>query len=78
MPLLNRETHPAGHFLRNCRNEIGLLLAVLLVVGITTYFSDSYRMKPAQNAKEILRQTALLGIFALGAGTVIISGGIDL
>ena len=78
MPLLKRETRPAGHFLRSFGNEIGLLVAVLVVIGITTYFSDSYRMKPSQNAKEILRQTALLGIFALGAGTVIISGGIDL
>ena len=59
------------------RNEIGLLLAVVVVVVVTTCFSSSYRLKPGPNA-EILRQTSLLGIFALGAAIVIISGGIDL
>lgn len=60
------------------RNEFGLLFAILVVIAFTTFASPSYRDKPAQNAHEILRQTALLGIFALGAATVIISGGIDL
>src|SRR5436190_3960948 len=60
------------------RNEIGLLLAVVVVVVVTTCFSSSYRLKPGPNAQEILRQTSLLGIFALGAAIVIISGGIDL
>ena len=45
---------------------------------MTTIFSDAYRDKPLQNAQEILRQTSLLGVFALGAAIVIISGGIDL
>jgi ribose/xylose/arabinose/galactoside ABC-type transport system permease subunit len=60
------------------RNEFGLLLAVVAVVLVTTCFSPSYRQKPGPNAQEILRQTSLLGIFALGAAIVIISGGIDL
>ncbi|WP_166824510.1 ABC transporter permease [Thalassoroseus pseudoceratinae] len=60
------------------RNEFGLLFAILVVIAFTTFASPSYRDKPAQNAHEILRQTSLLGIFALGAATVIISGGIDL
>lgn len=59
-------------------NELGLLLAVVAVVVVTTVFSDAYRDKPRQNAEEILRQTSLLGVFALGAAIVIISGGIDL
>lgn len=59
-------------------NELGLLFAILVVVGITTGMDDSYRQKPGQNAAEILRQASLLGIFALGAATVIIAGGIDL
>lgn len=59
-------------------NELGLLLAVLAVVTVTTVFSDAYRNKPLQNVEEVLRQTSLLGVFALGAAIVIISGGIDL
>ncbi len=59
-------------------NELGLLVAILTVVAATTIFSEAYREKPLQNAQEILRQTSLLGVFALGAAIVIISGGIDL
>ncbi len=59
-------------------SELVLLLAVLLVIGNTALMDDSYIKKPGQNAEELLRQTALLGIFALGAATVIIAGGIDL
>ncbi len=58
--------------------ELGLLVAIVVVVGFTAVFSDAYRGKPLQNAQEILRQTSLLGVFALGAAIVIISGGIDL
>ncbi len=64
--------------MRRFRNEFGLLFAIVAVVLVTTCFSDSYRKLPLQNAQEILRQTALLGIFSLGAAVVIISGGIDL
>lgn len=78
MSPLNRQTHPLARLLRNCTNEVGLLFAILVVLGLTACFSESYRVKPWQNAQEILRQSALLGIFALGAGTVIVSGGIDL
>jgi ribose/xylose/arabinose/galactoside ABC-type transport system permease subunit len=62
------------------RTEVGLLAAVVLVVLLTgvldsrhTYFSN-----PRPSAVDILRQTALLGIFTLGAAIVIIAGGIDL
>lgn len=65
-------------FLRQHRNELGLLAAILAVIAITATIDDSYREKPGYNAKEILRQTSMLGIFALGAAIVIISGGIDL
>lgn len=65
-------------FLRRHGNELGLLFAVALVVVLTGLIDDSYLAKPGVNAKEILRQTSLLGIFALGAAIVIISGGIDL
>lgn len=60
------------------RNEIGLVVATILVIVVTTLFNNDYIQLPYRNATEILRQTALLGIFALGAGIVIISGGIDL
>lgn len=65
-------------FLHRFRNELGLAAAALGVLLFTTVVSDSYRNYPEQNAHNILRETALLGIFALGAGTVIIAGGIDL
>lgn len=62
------------------RNEIGLLVAVLVVVGMTIVLDThrNYLARPWPNAEEILRQTAMLGIFALGSAIVIISGGIDL
>ena len=79
--IMSSHDHPTG-FLQSLwnrgRNEFGLMLAILVVIAFTTFASSSYRDKPAQNAHEILRQTSLLGIFALGAATVIISGGIDL
>ena len=63
---------------RQHSNELGLLVAIVTVLAMTTIFSSAYREKPAQNAQEILHQTSLLGVFALGAAIVIISGGIDL
>lgn len=65
---------------RNYRNEFGLLAAILLVLGITAIFSDAYHsaMGLQLTGKAIARDTALVGIFALGAAVVIISGGIDL
>ena len=41
-------------------------------------FNQDYLEEPGRNLRDILRQTALLGIFALGAAIVIIAGGIDL
>jgi ribose/xylose/arabinose/galactoside ABC-type transport system permease subunit len=63
---------------RQYRNELGLIVAIIAVIGIALIFSRDYLYKPGYNATEILRQTSLLGIFALGAAIVIISGGIDL
>ncbi|MCO6454015.1 MAG: ABC transporter permease [Pirellulaceae bacterium] len=60
------------------RNELGLAIAIVLVLGITLIFNQDYLKNPGQNVKDILQQTSLLGIFALGAAIVIISGGIDL
>lgn len=67
-------------FVRKYRNELGLLLAVLVVLGVTATFSDAYHSAFGlkRTAQMILRESALVGIFALGAAMVIISGGIDL
>ncbi len=61
-------------------NEIALVIAILAVLAITVVLDSnrSYVTNPQVNAVEIGRQTALLGIFALGAMVVIVSGGIDL
>jgi len=67
-----------SHFFQRYRNEVSLLIAILCVVLFTTAINNSYRLQPTMNAQTILRETAMLGIFALGAGTVIIAGGIDL
>ncbi len=60
------------------RNEIGLLIGIVMVIAVTLLFNRDYIDEPFLNLKDILHQTALLGIFALGASIVIVSGGIDL
>jgi len=65
-------------FAARYRNELGLLIAIICVVGFTLIFNQSYLTSPKVNLTNILHQTALLGIFALGAAIVIIVGGIDL
>lgn len=75
---MSRSHDSQSGFFQRYRNEFGLLIAIVCVVLFTTFINDSYRSFPKQNAETILRETALLGIFALGAGVVIIAGGIDL
>ena len=61
-------------------HECGLLLAIVIVVVLTA-LSDSqhtYFYSPWESCVDITRQTAMLGIFSLGAAVVIIAGGIDL
>ncbi len=62
------------------QNELGLLAALLVVILVTAALDSqhSYLRKPGTNLLDILRQTGMLGIFALGAAVVIVSGGIDL
>jgi ribose/xylose/arabinose/galactoside ABC-type transport system permease subunit len=62
------------------RTEGGLLLAILAVVVLTTILDNqhNYLTNPKLSVVNILRQTAMLGIFSLGAAIVIIAGGIDL
>jgi ribose/xylose/arabinose/galactoside ABC-type transport system permease subunit len=61
-------------------NELALLVAILLVVVITAAVDSnhSYVRDPYTSFRDIARNVALLGIFALGAAVVIIAGGIDL
>ncbi len=61
-------------------NEIALLIAIVTILGVTLLADTnrSYWFQWQTNSIEIGRQTALLGIFALGAMMVIVSGGIDL
>jgi ribose/xylose/arabinose/galactoside ABC-type transport system permease subunit len=65
---------------RRHRNEFGLLFAICLVLGTAIASSDAWQNERTQavNAKTLVRRASVLGIFALGAGVVIISGGIDL
>lgn len=61
-------------------NELGLLVAIAVVVLVTILVDPqrTYLHNPLESAKDVLRQTTMLGIFALGSAVVIISGGIDL
>jgi ribose/xylose/arabinose/galactoside ABC-type transport system permease subunit len=60
--------------------EFKLILAWLCVVVLTTLLDSSrtYLRNPHDSAELIIRNTVLLGFFALGSAVVIISGGIDL
>lgn len=60
--------------------ECGLVAAIVAVVLLTAVVDTQhvYFTQPSASAINVLRQTALLGIFALGAAVVIIAGGIDL
>lgn len=61
-------------------NELGLLAAICVVAAGTALLDSNhnYWHDPWPSAVDIARQTAMLGIFALGAAVVIIAGGIDL
>lgn len=61
-------------------NELALLVAICVIVLITAGVDSnhSYLRDPYTSVRDIARNVALLGIFALGAAVVIIAGGIDL
>lgn len=61
-------------------SEWALVVAVLIAVAITTLVdaNHSYFHRPVESLRDIARNASLLGIFAVGATVVIISGGIDL
>lgn len=60
--------------------EVKLILAWLLVVGVTIFLDPgkTYLHNPGSTAELIIRNTVFLGFFALGSAIIIISGGIDL
>lgn len=60
--------------------EWALVLAILAAIVLTAIVdaNHSYWFRPLDSLRDIARNTALLGIFALGATVVIIAGGIDL
>jgi len=60
--------------------EWALVLAIALAIAVTALVdaNHSYWDRPLESVRDIARNTALLGIFALGATVVIIAGGIDL
>lgn len=58
--------------------EIVLIIGCVAVFFATTLFNDSYLLRFQYNFEQIIRQASMLGIFAIGAGIVIIAGGIDL
>jgi ribose/xylose/arabinose/galactoside ABC-type transport system permease subunit len=62
------------------RTEWGLVLAIVVVVLLAGSIDSqhTYFANPRPSAVDILRQTALLGIFTLGTAIVIVAGGIDL
>ena len=66
--------------IRKYLNQIGLLIAILFVLGGTAIFSEAYWSGDSLKltGQIILRESAFVGILALGAATVIIAGGIDL
>ena len=60
--------------------EFKLIFSWLLVVAVTMALdtNHTYWDSPGDAAQVVLRQTVLLGFFALGSAIIIISGGIDL
>lgn len=62
------------------RHQLGLVAAILIVVCFTTLLDEhhNYVMKWNLSLIDLLRQTTMLSLIALGATVVIIAGGIDL
>ena len=62
------------------RHQLGLVAAILIVICFTTLLDQhhNYVMNWKVSLIDLLRQTTMLSLIALGATVVIISGGIDL
>jgi ribose/xylose/arabinose/galactoside ABC-type transport system permease subunit len=77
---MSQSSPAGGSGPRAFSTEFGLAIAVAVVVCATAVLDSnhSYWHSPGLSAQEIVRQTVILGIFALGSAIVIIAGGIDL
>lgn len=66
--------------MKSNRTELALSAAIVGVVLLTLALDPqrTYVQQPLLSLQDILRQSSLLGMFALGSAIVIISGGIDL
>ena len=62
------------------QNEWSLLVAIVVALVFTAIVdtNHTYFFRPLESLRDIARNSAMLGIFALGAAVVIIAGGIDL
>ena len=62
------------------QNEWSLLVAIVLAIFFTALVdtNHTYFFRPLESLRDIARNSAMLGIFSLGAAVVIIAGGIDL
>jgi ribose/xylose/arabinose/galactoside ABC-type transport system permease subunit len=69
---------PAWRFSATTESGLALAIFVVLVVTALVDSNHSYWHLPKPSAIDIVRQTVMLGIFALGSAVVIIAGGIDL
>ena len=61
-------------------NEWSLLVAIIAALGFTAIVdtNHTYFFQPLDSLRDIARNSAMLGMFSLGAAVVIIAGGIDL
>ena len=61
-------------------NEWSLLVAIVLAIFFAALVdtNHTYFFRPLESLRDIARNSAMLGIFSLGAAVVIIAGGIDL
>lgn len=58
------------------RKALGMLVLLVVVAGLTSLAGEGFLS--AYNLENLCRRTALFGILAIGAGMVIMAGGIDL
>jgi ribose/xylose/arabinose/galactoside ABC-type transport system permease subunit len=70
------QARPHGLALRRILARYGIYIAFAVLFGILSFSSDSFLS--VQNVLNVLRQSSLNGIIAVGMTFVIITGGIDL
>ncbi|MGA1016539.1 MAG: ABC transporter permease, partial [Phycisphaerales bacterium] len=58
------------------KKALGMLVLLVVVAALTSLAGEGFLS--AYNLENLCRRTALFGILAIGAGLVIMAGGIDL